>query len=623
MLHYETVTYNNNHSMKKNLLLFSVFIFLISCGTKESYDLAIQDVTIFESQHQTILYNKTILIKNDTIAEIINADEKIFAKKIIDGKGRLLTSGFIDTHIHLRQMLDLAPNNPPEVLNDTYRKKLSEKMLSYGTTTVLDMGQPESWMPITIDWQKKPSPDYPNYFITGAAMISKGNRASVHQIVVENPVEKIQEYDSIGSGFIKLYSKLNLDDMDVLVKEAKKKNMNMYAHTEGIGKVTIPQAMEVGVKDFEHFFTVLPSVLDYKVHWDLMEKRFGLNPYNHIDDWSAYMLFFFQYIKENPELDKKLLKLLDQMAENKATISTTIHVLAAAAEETSFFSSFDHFPIRDKPEFPDYTSQQRLDIKMALETMLSYLKIAHEKGIMIRIGTDNRQAGQSVISEFNLLSKAGFSIEDILQIATWNGAKAMNLDNMYGSVKIGYKADLVLFSENPFDDYKNFNSEKTIIKGGKEYIPKLNVIPHSLKSINDIGINKTIETIENDLTSYEGYELIEIGYHLLYLGKVEEGKRILAFTSEKYADLNEIYIENTLAKIGSSLISQDLSEKSIEVFELITEKFPDSFQAFNYLGQVYSLVSKDKDAIKAYKRAIELNQENEFGIEQLKKLENK
>ena len=607
----------------KNLIILLILICLTSCKTSEVFDLAIQNVTIFESENQTILDNKTILIKNDTIADIVNANKKISAEKIIEGNGRLVTSGFIDTHIHLRQMLDLASGIPPEIIDDSFRKKLSDKILSYGTTTVLDMGQPESWIPISIDWQKKPLPDYPNYFITGAAMISKGNRASVHQIVVENPAQKIKEYDSIGSGYIKLYSKLNLDDMNVLVKEAKKKNMNMYAHTEGIGKVTIPQAMEVGVKDFEHFFTVLPSVLDYKVHWDLMEKRFGLNPYNHIDDWSAYMLFFFQYIKENPELDKKLLNLLDQMAENKATISTTIHVLAAAAEETPFFSSFDHFPIRDKPEFPDYTSEQRLEIKKAFKTMLSYLKIAHDKGIPIRIGTDNREAGKSVISEFNLLSKAGFSTADILQIATWNGAKAMNLEDMYGSVKVGYKADLVLFSENPFNDYNNFDSQKTIIKSGKEYIPKPDVISQSLKSINDKGIDKTIEKINNNLNTYKGYELIEIGYHLLHLGKVEEGKRILAFTSEKYSDLNLIYIESALAKIGSSLISQDLSEKSIEVFELIANKFPNSFQAFNYLGQVYSLVGQDKDAIKAYKRAIELNQENEFGIEQLKKLEDK
>ena len=585
--------------------------------------MAIQNVSVFDSQNKLVLKNKTILINNDTIAAIVNADDKISAKKIIEGKGRLVTSGFIDTHIHLRQMLDLAPGIQPEIIDDTYRKKLSEKTLSYGTTTTLDMGQPENWIPTTIDWQKNTSPDYPNYFITGAAMVSKGNNPANHHIEVENPVQKIQEYDSIGIDYIKFYSRLNLDDMTNISKEAEKKEMPIYAHTEGIGKVTIPKAMEVGVKNFEHFFTVLPSVLDYKVHWDLMEKRFGLNPYNHIDDFSAYMLFFFEYIKEDPELDNKLLDLLDQMAENGATISTTIHVLAAAAEETSFFSSFNHFPIRDKPEFPDYNSEQRIDIKKALNTMLSYLKIAHDKGIKIRIGTDNREAGQSVISELTLLSKAGFSTEDILQIATWNGAKAMHLDGKYGTIKSGYKADLVLFNESPFDDHKNFNSKKTIFKGGKEYFVKPSVLSHSLAQIEENGINKTIETIESNLDNYEGYELLEIGYHLLHIGKVDEGKKILEFTSEKYSAMTVIYYDNVLARIASALLSQNLSTESTEVFELIAEKFPTSYEAFNYLGQVYSIVGKDQDAINAYKRAIELNQKNEFGIEQLKKLENK
>ena len=610
--------------MKKYWILFLVIACLNSCRTNDNYDLAIQDVSIFESQSQTILANKSILIKDDSIIGIVSASERISAKKIIEGKGRLVTSGFIDTHIHLRQMLDLGPGISPEIIDDSYSKKLSEKSLSYGTTTTWDMGQPEKWIPTTINWQKKPSSDYPNYFITGAAMISKGKNPSVHQVEVENPVQKIEEYDSIGINYIKFYSRLNLDDMTNLAREAKKREIPMYAHTEGIGKgkVTIPQAMDAGVKNFEHFFTVLPSVLDYEKHWDLMRKRFGLKDYNHIDDWSAFMLFFFEYIKENPELEKKLLGLLDQMAENGATISTTIHVLAAAAEETTFFSSFNHFPIRDKPEFADYTAEQRLNIKKALKTMLSYLKIAHDKGIKIRIGTDNREAGQSVISELILLGKAGFSTEDILQIATWNGAKAMQLDTIYGTVKTGYKADLILFDKNPFDDYENFNSKKTIIKEGKEYIVKPSVISHSLALIEEKGITKTLDTIEDNLDNYEGYELLEIGYHLLHIGKVKEGKKILEFTSEKFF-MPVIYYDNVLARIGSTLLSKSLSEQSIEVFELIAEKFPNSYESHNYLGQVYSIVGRNKEAIESYRRAIELNQENEFGIEQLKKLKNK
>ncbi len=587
------------------------------------YDLAIQNVTVFESEKQEILKHKTILIKQDTIVAIVNADNKIDARVIIEGRGRLVTSGFIDTHVHLHQMLSVSPKNLPKKLDHTYRKKLSEKILSYGTTTVLDMGQPESWMPETIDWQKEASPNYPNYFITGAAMISKGNNPAFHHVEVENPVEKVSQYDSIGNNYIKLYSRLKADDMASVVKEATKRGMRMYAHTEGIGKVTISEAMEMGVKHFEHFFTILPSILDYSVHWDLMEKRFGLNPYNHIDDWSAYMLFFFEYIKEKPELEEKLLQLLDRMAAHNATISTTIHVLAAAAEETAFFSSFNHFPVRDKPHFPDYTSVQKLAIKKALKTMLMYLKIAHDKGIEIRIGTDNREVGRSMISEFMLLYKAGFSVEDILQIATWNGAKAMRLEDDLGTVKPGYKADLVLFDKNPFDNHENFNAKKTIIKGGKVFTPKPSVVSYTIGVIEKEGVVKAMEIIDVNIVDYEVFELLEIGYHFLSIGKVKDGETILNFIMKKFPDFQEVYVEIALARIGSALMSQNLTTESVAIFELITEKFPKSFLAFNYLGQVYAITGKHKDAIIVYKKAIALNPKNKFGIAQLKKLEMK
>ena len=61
--------------------------------------------------------------------------------------------------------------------------------------------------------------------------------------------------------------------------------------------------------------------------------------------------------------------------------------------------------------------------------------------------------------------------EAILQIATINGAEALNIDDWYGSIEVGKKADLVIFEKNPFVDYHNFLASKTIIKGGKVFQP--------------------------------------------------------------------------------------------------------------------------------------------------------
>ena len=42
-------------------------------------------------------------------------------------------------------------------------------------------------------------------------------------------------------------------------------------------------------------------------------------------------------------------------------------------------------------------------------------------------------------------------------------------DSQYGSIEPGKKANLVIFDKSPFDDYKNFLSNKMVIKDGKVY----------------------------------------------------------------------------------------------------------------------------------------------------------
>ena len=98
---------------------------------------------------------------------------------------------------------------------------------------------------------------------------------------------------------------------------------------------------------------------------------------------------------------------------------------------------------------------------------MGFLLEMHHKGIVIRIGTDTQFGGKAFLSEMLLMKNAGFEVPDIFTIATLNGAKAMAVDDLYGTIEKGRKADLVIFEKNPFDNFSNILGKKTIIKGVK------------------------------------------------------------------------------------------------------------------------------------------------------------
>lgn len=58
------------------------------------------------------------------------------------------------------------------------------------------------------------------------------------------------------------------------------------------------------------------------------------------------------------------------------------------------------------------------------------------------------------------------TVPSILQISTINGATVLGIDDKYGSIKKGKKADFLIWNKSPFDNYENFLADKVIIKDG-------------------------------------------------------------------------------------------------------------------------------------------------------------
>jgi len=84
---------------------------------------------------------------------------------------------------------------------------------------------------------------------------------------------------------------------------------------------------------------------------------------------------------------------------------------------------------------------------------------------------------------------------------------------------------------------------------------------------------------------------------------------------------NYDFAESHLNRLGYELLSMDRIEDAIEIFKLNVVAFPASFDVYDSLGEAYMLNENIELAIQSYRKSIELNPENQNGIEMLRKLE--
>ncbi len=81
------------------------------------------------------------------------------------------------------------------------------------------------------------------------------------------------------------------------------------------------------------------------------------------------------------------------------------------------------------------------------------------------------------------------------------------------------------------------------------------------------------------------------------------------------------FSESELNSLGYKLLSDGDKGSAIRIFELNTAQYPSSSNAFDSLGEAYQTAGKKDLAIKAYKRAVELDRNNLHARNMLRKFE--
>lgn len=81
--------------------------------------------------------------------------------------------------------------------------------------------------------------------------------------------------------------------------------------------------------------------------------------------------------------------------------------------------------------------------------------------------------------------------------------------------------------------------------------------------------------------------------------------------------------EARINSLGYMLVREDKLDAALEIFKLNTELYPDAFNTFDSLGEIYLMTGNEELAIMNYKKSVELNDRNENGKKVLESLSKK
>jgi imidazolonepropionase-like amidohydrolase len=446
--------------MRILIALLCFFAMLPSCAQDNQYDVVIQHAAVFDSKTGTVWPNQTILIRSGKIEAVTGRRRLYSARKYIDAEGKLVTPGFVDTHIHPADVFgdyEAAPLYLPADSLDYYRKKLSDQYLPYGVTMAMMMGHPENWLDPILNWSTNPSPYYTDFYTTGGALISKESRKPyVGHTTLESPEEarqKVMDYFRKGIRHIKLYWRLRRPEFEAALKTADSLGMKAYGHIDQ-NIMFMDTTLEKGLKNYEHILTLDNSVL----HFQQDGPAFGASMQQYYPGipvgFTTVRLEMFRFIHDHKQAAMD--SLINLLASHQVSFSTTIHLMAEQFGLTYFTNNKDSV----------LSDAQLARCRENFKIFMGYARQMSDKGISLRIGTDCPNGGKAFLSEQLLMFEYGFSIPEILRISTINGARALGMDDQYGILEKGRKADLLIWEKNPFDDYRNFQSPKIVMKDG-------------------------------------------------------------------------------------------------------------------------------------------------------------
>ncbi len=429
---------------------------LAACGGAPAAPgtIAFTNVDVIPMDRETILEDQTVVIVDGAILEVGPADRIRVGDgaTLIDGSGRYLMPGLAEMHAHV----------PPG--DDPPRDQVEDILFLYvanGITTIRGMLGSAYQIPLAdeIETGEVRGPA----FYVGAPSIN-GTSAPTPA----DAERLLRAHARAGYDLQKIHPGVSLETWDRMVDVAAEVGLRFAGHVPA--DVGLVHAIETGMSTVDHLDGYVQAVA-------------GDDVVSQINAGSISLEGLVDGVDE------------DRMAQIvRSTVERDVYVVPTMYLWQNLYGAESAEPFLSQPEMRYVSRAQREAwgrqaapgprgspeaVAAFLDLRKRILKELSDAGAGILMGTDSPQMfnvpGFALHRELDVMSEAGMSNYEILRSGTASVGRYvrehLGIDDDFGTVAPGQRADLVLLGSNPLDDLDNLTDRVGVMVRGR-WVPR-------------------------------------------------------------------------------------------------------------------------------------------------------
>lgn len=458
-------------------VLLAALVVVAACGPAHSdpprtEGLAIRGATLIDGTGRPALPNAVVVIREGRILAAGRADEVEIpdGMAIEEADGRFLLPGLIDVHAHALVPTCQSTSTGTRIAGFDWAlsEDLMDMLLRFGITTARSPATPTQLGLAMRD-------SLASGAVRGPRLLIAGERIDGRQMSPDAVREEVRLQAGQGVDYIKLYSRLRPWAIRTGIEEAHAHGLPVVGHLQA---TTWSEGVEAGIDQLTHAAPWTEDLLRPDVLPSYRRSRQGATSIRARIDWLEAL------DPASPEVDSLigLLVAKDVPLDPTLVAFDTKFSTDASSNRPVALRYRAHPVVKTAPGLvdvwetcgtptDDWTADDFRRAEAAWPTLLALVRRYYTGGVMLTAGSDTPNAwvipGVSLHRELELLTDAGIPPLDVIQIATRNGADALDLLEEVGTVEPGKRADLLLLDADPLADITHTQNIVWVMQAGE------------------------------------------------------------------------------------------------------------------------------------------------------------